>query len=293
MPLPQYLRRELFRTPSAIAMTREYLVNGLIVPHSHDFVEVVLVTAGEGIHRSREEERAVSKGDLLVIRPGAWHTYEACHELLLYNCCFGYELLGREFAWFGEDERLNYLFHVGPLLQGRHGILATRLSGDAVARCAVHLEALCTLEQQPTLPDRITTVATLLLFFGEVAQSIAPSQEHMGHAHPAVLEAARLLVHDLAEGWTMEGLAAAVGLSDAYLSRLFREQMGMPPMSYLHQQRMEEATNLLLHTTHAIGHIAQDVGFSDQNYFARCFKQYYGLAPTAYRRQFAVKKARG
>ena len=287
MKLPQYLRRDLFRSPAAIAMTRLYLVNGLIIPHSHDFVEMVLVVDGEGIHRSHEGESLIRRGHLLVIRPGAWHTYEACVNLKLYNCCFGYELLGHELAWFGEDARLNYLFHVGPLSQGRRGILATAISSIAVQACERHLLSLCGLEQRPTLADKTTVLACLLLFFGELAQALTPSDLAADHAHPAVLEAVRLLERDATEAWTMTMLAHRVGLSEAYLSRLFRHQMGTPPMTYLHQRRMERGANLLLHTNWPIGRIALEIGLNDQNYFARCFKAYYGLSATDYRKQFA------
>lgn len=287
MKLPQYLRRDFFRSPAAIAMTRFYLVNGLIIPHSHDFVEVVLVVDGEGIHRSHEGASLIQRGQVLVIRPGAWHTYEACVDLKLYNCCFGYELLGHELAWFGEDARLNYLFHVGPLSQGRRGILATTIPSTAVQSCEHHLLTLCDLEQRPTLADKTTTLACLLLFFGELAQAVTPCALSAAHAHPAVLEAVRLLEQDATEAWTMATLTHHVGLSEAYLSRLFRHQMGTPPMTYLHQRRMERGANLLLHTNWPIGQIALEVGLDDQNYFARCFKAYYGLSATDYRKQFA------
>jgi AraC family L-rhamnose operon transcriptional activator RhaR len=287
MTLPQYLRREFFRSHQAIAMTGFYRVDGRIVPHSHDFVEVVLVMAGEGVHRSREGEIVLQRGDLLVIRPGAWHTYEDCQALRLYNCCFGYELLTHELAWFGEDTRLNYLFHVGPLSHGRYGILATRINAAAVAACEAHLLALSALEQQATLPERVTTLARLLLFFGELAPAIAAGRSTSASPHPAVLEAVRLLAQEVTTPWTMALLAQRVGLSTAYLSRLFRSQMGMPPMRYLQQQRMEQAANLLLHTRWPVVRIALEVGIDDQNYFARCFKAYYGLSATAYRTQFA------
>lgn len=290
MNLPQYLRRDLFRTPDAIAMTKEYLVNGRIIPHSHDFVEVVLVISGSGLHRSREGEIVLRRGDLLIIRPGAWHTYEECQALRLYNCCFGYELLSHELAWFDEDARLNYLFQGGPLAHGRHGILATRIREEAVEICEGQLLALCGLEQQATAADRITTLAGLLHFFAALAQSVTPGCGTAGNTHPAVIEAIRLLAQDVSEAWSMTQLAERVGLSAAYLSRLFREQIGVPPMTYLHQQRMEEATNLLLHTDWPILHIALHVGFSEQNYFARCFKTYYGLSPTQYRKQFATHR---
>jgi|LakMenEpi03Aug12_release.lakeMendotaPanAssembly.Ray.scaffolds.fasta_scaffold197270_2 AraC family L-rhamnose operon transcriptional activator RhaR len=287
MSLPQYLRRDFFRSLAAIAMTRFYRVNGLIIPHSHDFVEVVLVVNGEGVHRSHEGARLIQRGQVLVIRPGAWHTYEACVDLKLYNCCFGYELLGHELAWFGEDVRLNYLFHVGPLSQGRRGILATTIPTADVQACERHLLTLCDLEQRPTLADKTTTLACLLLFFGELAQAITPGDLTAGQAHPTVLEAVRLLEQDAPEAWTMALLAHRVGLSEAYLSRLFRHQMGVPPMTYLHQRRMERGANLLLHTNWPIGRIALEIGLDDQNYFARCFKAYYGLSATDYRRQFA------
>lgn len=271
-------------------MTMSYLVNGVIVPHSHDFVEVVLIMAGEGLHRSREGEILLQRGDLLVIRPGAWHTYEHCHDLRLYNCCFGYELLGHELAWFGEDTRLNYLFQVGPLSQGRHGILATQVNSAALEVCESHLQLLCDLERQPTLPDKLTTLAYLLLFFGGLARAIVPGNVSTVHIHPAVLEVVRLLEQNTSAAWTMDLLSTQVGLSTAYLSRLFREQMGVPPMSYLQQRRMEQAANLLLHTHWSVAQIGLDVGFNDQNYFARCFKAYYGLSATSYRKRFTEPK---
>lgn len=286
MNLPQYLRRDFFRSLAAIAMTKLYVVNGTIVPHSHDFVEVVLVIDGEGLHRSHEGTNMIQRGNVLVIRPGAWHTYQDCCNLRLYNCCFGAELLGHELAWFGEDARLNYLFQVGPLSQGRRGILITRLKPAAVQACERHLLTLCDLEQKPILADKITTLACLLLFFGELARSITPGNDSAVNTHPTVLEAVRLLEHDVTEAWTMTTLANRVGLSPAYLSRLFRNQMGAPPMTYLHQRRMEQSANLLLHTNWSIGRIALDVGLIDQNYFARCFKAYYGLSATDYRKQF-------
>ncbi len=289
MNLPQYLRRELFRSHQAIAMTGFYRVDGRIVPHSHDFVEVVLVMAGEGVHRSREGEIVVQRGDLLVIRPGAWHTYEDCQALCLYNCCFGYELLTHELAWFGEDTRLNYLFHVGPLSHGRHGILATRINAAAVSACETHLLSLCALEQQPMLAERLTTLARLLLFFGELARAITAGTGAADNTHPAVLEAVRLLAQEVTAPWTMALLAKRVELSEAYLSRLFRSQMGMPPMTYLQQQRMEQAANLLLHTRWPVVRVALEVGIDDQNYFARCFKAYYGLTATDYRKEFAER----
>ncbi len=287
MRLPQYLRRDLFRSHAAIAMTRFYEVDSRIAPHSHDFMEIVLVMDGNGLHRSREGVIEIERGALLVIRPGAWHTYEDCQQLQLYNCCFGYELLNHELAWFREEPRLNYLFQGGPLSHGRFGILATKVRSAHVDACEARVRQLCTLEEQPIMADRIITLASLLHFFGELARGVAPVQQLRGHVHPAVLEVIQLLAQDVSETWTMGHLASSVNLSTAYLSRLFREQMGVPPMTYLHQQRMEQATNLLLHTTWPIAQIAAETGFQDQNYFARCFKSYYGLSATAYRRQFA------
>jgi AraC family L-rhamnose operon transcriptional activator RhaR len=101
----------------------------------------------------------------------------------------------------------------------------------------------------------------------------------------------RLLEADLAQDWTLTGLAAELHLAPGYLVRLFNAATGLPPMAYLAQLRAEHAAVLLLHTGEPVTSIGRTVGWPDQSMFARRFKAHYGLSATTYRKRFATRSA--
>lgn len=80
-------------------------------------------------------------------------------------------------------------------------------------------------------------------------------------------------------------LAEYVHISEDYLSRIFKKEIGMSPWEYLIRLRISMAKKLLTHKTATISEIAEMVGFSDQAYFCRVFKKYTGRSPLSFRRK--------
>ncbi|MCF8167106.1 MAG: AraC family transcriptional regulator [Rhodoferax sp.] len=79
-------------------------------------------------------------------------------------------------------------------------------------------------------------------------------------------------------------VAEAAYLSPNYLSQLLKKQTGLAFVDWLTGRRMERARDLLAHTVDRINTVAHRVGFDDEAYFTRRFKQRFGIAPSAYRR---------
>jgi two-component system response regulator YesN len=79
-------------------------------------------------------------------------------------------------------------------------------------------------------------------------------------------------------------IARAVGLSEAYVCRLFHEATGMTVHEYITEYRISRAKELL-HAGRQIkmAEVAERVGFSDANYFAKVFRKATGLVPSEYR----------
>src|SRR4051812_15049508 len=96
-------RTLLHLTDGSLAYAGHYLHEDAHPVHTHSFVEVAVMIAGEGVHHSLAGRRQLAVGDVLLLRPGAWHGYEQCRRLDLYNCCFPIELLQRELAWTRDD----------------------------------------------------------------------------------------------------------------------------------------------------------------------------------------------
>jgi len=80
-------------------------------------------------------------------------------------------------------------------------------------------------------------------------------------------------------------LAEAVGVSEDYLSRIFNRELGLSPWEYLNRYRIYQAKELLHGTNDSISSIAQHVGFHDQKYFSRVFRNLTGVGPKEFREQ--------
>lgn len=102
---------------------------------------------------------------------------------------------------------------------------------------------------------------------------------------PYVSHALGLMHGRLGERWTVARLARELGLSRSALAQRFGDLIGLPPMQYLAQWRMEVAAQELRRGTKTILRIAQDVGYDSEAAFSRAFKRVIGTPPATWRRQ--------
>lgn len=89
----------------------------------------------------------------------------------------------------------------------------------------------------------------------------------------------------LGEKISASTLANRVGYADYYLSRLFKQQMGMSIDQYLRNMRIERAKFLMTTTQDSIQEISDQLGFSNRNYFTQVFTQVTGVSPALYRKE--------
>jgi len=80
--------------------------------------------------------------------------------------------------------------------------------------------------------------------------------------------------------------AQSVNLSVWRLCHIFKSDVGMPPIRYLRQLRMQRAKDLLESSFLSVKEIAFQVGLNDESHFVRDFKSTYGYSPALYRSQF-------
>ena len=78
--------------------------------------------------------------------------------------------------------------------------------------------------------------------------------------------------------------AKMCNLSESRFSHLFKEITGISPVKYIIRVKLEKSKDMILNTDYPLSQICSDVGFSDQNYFSRIFKKYYGTSPSKLRK---------
>lgn len=85
---------------------------------------------------------------------------------------------------------------------------------------------------------------------------------------------------------TLEDVAEAINLSPAYLSTMFKKEMGLGFSDFLIACRIEAAKQLLKTTALPISEVAVQVGYADSKYFSKTFNKVVGLKPSVYRKLY-------
>lgn len=97
----------------------------------------------------------------------------------------------------------------------------------------------------------------------------------------------RYLSDNIGVPFNSENIEKRFYLSYKYMAHLFKKEKGVTMQQYHNSVRMDEACRLLCSTLMSIGEIADKLGFSDVLYFSRCFRNYTGKSPSAYRKDSA------
>ncbi|MEZ0481240.1 response regulator [Planococcus sp. SSTMD024] len=85
------------------------------------------------------------------------------------------------------------------------------------------------------------------------------------------------------EDISLEVLAKKVDLSPIYISKLFKEKLGINYIDFLTECRMGKAKKLLADPEISLKTIALEVGYHEPNYFSKVFKKMHEQSPTEYR----------
>ncbi|MBM7572969.1 AraC family transcriptional regulator [Aquibacillus albus] len=88
---------------------------------------------------------------------------------------------------------------------------------------------------------------------------------------------------------TLESIANEVFVSSAYLSSLFKQELGIKFLDYLHQYRISQA-NILLSQDFKIYEVADEVGYKDERHFSTTFKKWTGITPSQFQKEAKIIK---
>ena len=97
-----------------------------------------------------------------------------------------------------------------------------------------------------------------------------------------ILNVLQIIREEYMDDISLDYLAGRVYLSPCYLSTTFTKFMGINPMAYVNQLRMDTAVQLLLNTDHSVTDICQLVGYRNLPYFCTCFKNKYNMTPAQF-----------
>ena len=257
--------------------------------HNHDFMELVLICAGNGIHVLGQSRTPIRQGDVFVVSRRQAHAYEECSEdLQIVNFLFIPEQLplpmldaalmpGFKDLYLSDgDTPDSYpLFH----LEENDFSIVRKLAEDLY----------CEIQEQKSgyLFNKLVIFANIL---GKLARIYSRGWKQNKNFRLKLSELIQYLNVHYKENISIKTLCSLSKMTPKTMRRNFIRMTGFPPVQYQIQLRISEACNLLRTTNKSISEIAYEVGFSDASYFGRQFKRITGKSSGDYRREYFISE---
>jgi transcriptional regulator GlxA family with amidase domain len=150
-----------------------------------------------------------------------------------------------------------------PLVRLEDGRMLVRSGRVLTAGAALsHMDMALWLIRQAS-PSLAAMTARYLIVDSRPAQSAYAISDHLAHADPLVQRFERWARDRLAEGFSLDEAAHAIGASKRTLARRMKDVLGKSPLSYFQDLRVERAVHLLRTSTDDVEKIAAAVGYAD------------------------------
>ena len=229
--------------------------------------QMVYVTEGEGVFSSGGNDYRVSPGCVMLILPGIKHMYRPLFETGWHEYWVGFK--GGYFFQLLEEGRLSedHVF----FKMGLHDSILSFFNQifDEVR------------DQRPLY--QLKTCALILSLIAEVLTR-ERRKEQTNFYEKIVARAKCLMESNVYSAINLPAISEQLGVSTSRLNEIFKTYTSMTPYQYFIQIKIHKAESLLEQEDISIKEAAFRMGFEDQYYFSRLFKNKTGVSPSDWRK---------
>ncbi len=111
------------------------------------------------------------------------------------------------------------------------------------------------------------------------------------HTNDVVWDICYYLSENLKDEIDLDFLCQKFGFNKSYLIRKFKKEIGLSPINYLINLRLDNAEKLLKRTDYSVKEISYMCGYQDPTFFSTSFKRKFGISPLEYRNMKVKKTA--
>lgn len=251
---------------------RSGLICGTGPLHYHNYIELELITQGQGSQIVNGKQVPLSVGDIYVLRPLDSHQIYG-ENLVIEKFIVSESILGEQI-----------LFKLYTIINP----LIVHLDSDEFAAVASIMRAAEKEQRDPAEYSNVLCSKILEIpFLYYLRKAELTSRRNLSHSFYNIL----YYIHEkerYLQPISLKDIAGYSNYSETYISKLFHKQYGLTFTAYLISLRIEHAKRLLLNTDLPIQEICIRSGFSSFPNFINMFKRLTELTPKDFRKTYRI-----
>lgn len=256
--------------------------------HSHNYIEMMYVLTGSVSHVIDGAQYPLCEGQLLIMNRHVMHSIPASSDGdIAVNFIIPHEAVSSH--RFRGDESLRDLIDQDGREDGQprfsvYGVRARAVTENIIENL---LRDTLLMPQPPDVIQRSVlrdSIALLFKYFELYPDSLLHSSSELTEGDPVRSRIASYIQNSYRTA-TLTELSEHLGMSPTYVSRRVRELYGTSFTELVKERRFSEAEQLLLNTEIPVSSVAEAVGYENNSFFHRIFRQQYGTSPSRWRRE--------
>ena len=251
--------------------------------HLHDFIELVYVSNGKGVHKIDKTTYPVKKGNLIIINYNQTHSFNCDDSYKHYSILIKPEFINEKIK---KSEDVFSILDISGyddfknLIDKENCVIS--FSTEETKRVESTLKLLKLELDNKNLGYNITSRACISLLLTMIFRKMS---QHVFLTENVVNSKMLDYINSHYNEKLTANYFAKEGHYDiSYFSRMFKKYTGETFTQYLKKVRIKKACELILNTDYKISEIYTRVGYSDKTKFFKHFSEIMNTTPLKYRK---------
>ena len=241
--------------------------------HWHDRLEILRIEQGNMTVTCGNNDVVLQENDIILINSKEIHSAIAGNAGVSYTCIM-FELGSYvNNRYYGNS-------YIKPLLF-RQMRFENKINDHRVIQIIDKITEFY-YRDLPTSSIRIE--ASLLMLLSILIESHITEESEAKMTDGKFTEVLDYIDTHFTEDLSITELSQKFGYNKSYFCRKFKNETGITCIDYVNSLKLDYAAIMLKGTPLSIGEIADKCGYSDANYFSRCFKEKYGTSPAEWKK---------
>jgi len=251
--------------------------------HIHQNIELFYVVEGSVELTIAEEVYTIQQDDFIIVNANKKHGYKATEEVLISCIHINYQMLGLLL------QNNFILFWCNSVIDKNESYIEIRRIIKLILNQYFEKKNRGIIYLNSLFYELLHILTSNFLINSNDKRIITEKKDKFDNRLNVIVNYMRLNYN---QPISLNDLANKLYLSNSYLSKYIKKQLGMSFVDYLNNERLHHAMEELLYTDHSIIRIALDNGFANTAAFNKAFKEVYHTTPSVYQAEKKDKSKR-